>query len=341
MAELSVEQQLACALHSVANEDPIPYFNSMYKSISPIMIQESVRVARKELQKENKKNGKPANVYLTLGSDGNTRSLYTGVIGTLLWLNDYLDVAAPQFGISQQDLETTKRVLRAVKLPQAFDAKFNETTNEIEQSSTCRHYTTFLASLIAWFTNGTSLVKCKDKLRTNMELTRFLTGMALNSFPSIPFTAYYIGTIKTNDMMALAERMAGVVDFSKYMTAESITLNQPQFVVQNECTPLVGISGHPLANTILGQETNGNVEWFGLFQDSDEFTKICQKAGVTVKDVKKYIYQTTESEHNRNLERGDRLAQFINAQHITKEIFNLRHKAYGLDDEETETKYDI
>lgn len=299
-------------------------------------------MAKKELQKENKKNGKPVNVYLTLGSDGNTRSLYTGAIGTLLWLFDYIDVAGKSFGVSKTEIETTKKVLRAIKLPQAFDAKFNETEDKFEESSSCRHYASFLASLVAWFTNGTSLVTCKDKLRSNMELTRFLTGLALNSFPSIPFTAYFIGTIKTNDMMELAEKMSRVVDFNKYMTPESITLNQPKFVVQNECAPLVGISGHPLANTVLGQENNGNIEWFGLFQESDEFAKICQKAGVTVKDVKKYMYQTTETEHARNLEKGDKLAQFIQNQHFTKELFELRHKAYGLnDDEDDDDKYSI
>ena len=342
MSDVSIEQKLYQALMTVPNEDPIEYFNCMYKTISPILIQDAVTIARKELPKENKKNGKPVNVYLTLGSDGNTRSLYTGAIGALLWLFDYIDIAGNAFNISKSDLETTKRVLRAIKLPQAFDAKFNEKENKLEESSSCRHYASFLASLVAWFTNGTTLVQCKKKLRSNMELTRFLTGMALNSFPSIPFTAYYIGSIKTNDMMDLAEHMSKIIDFSKYMTPESISLNQPKFVVQTDNAPLVGISGHPLANTIFGQENNGNVEWFGLFQDSEEFSKLCQKSGVTVKDVKKYMYQTSEKEHQRNLERGDRLAQFIQNQHFTKELFELRHKAYGLDnDEEEDHNYNI
>ena len=339
----TIEQQLSAAIHSVPNEDPIQYFNSMYKTISPIMIQEAVRVAKKELQKENKKNGKPVNVYLTLGSDSLTRSLYTGAIGSMLWLNDYLSVAGEKFGVSQADIETTKKVLRAVKLPQAFDAKFNEKTGELEQSSSCRHYSAFLASFVAWMTNGTSLVQCRNKLRTNLELTRYLTGLALNSFPSIPFTAYYIGSIRSLDMMDLAEKMSKIVDFTKYMTPESIVLNQPKFVVQNESAPLVGISGHPLANTVLGQESNGNVEWFGLFQESEEFSKICQKAGLTPKDVKKYMYQTTEKEHRRNLEKGDKIAQFIQQQNFTKELYEMRLKNYGLEDEEEdgEAKYNV
>ena len=336
----TLEQQLAAAIQSVPNESPIEYFNSMYKSISPVMVQEAVRVAKKELLKENKKNGKQVNVYLTLGSDGMQRSLYTGAIGSMLWLNDYLTIAGPQYGVSEAEIETAKKVLRACKLPQAFDAKFNEKTQKIEESSSCRHYAAFLSSFVAWLTNGTTIVNCKNKLRTNMELTRFLTGLALNNFPSIPFTAYYIGTIRSLDMMELAEKMAKVVDFNKYMTPESITLNQPQFVVQNESAPLVGISGHPLANTILGQESNGSVQWFGLFQESEEFSKLCQKAGLTAYDVKKYMYQTTEREHRRNLEKGDKIAQFIQQQNFTKELYEMRLKHYGLEPEEDEEEQD-
>ena len=143
--------------------------------------------------------------------------------------------------------------------------------------------------------------------------------------------------------MDLAEKMSRIVDFSKYMTPESITLNQPKFVVQNESAPLVGISGHPLANTILGQENNGNVEWFGLFQESDEFAKICQKSGITTKDVKKYMYQTSKNEHTKNLERGDKIATFIQQQGFTEELFNLRHKNYNIDtgEEEGDAKYNF
>lgn len=341
MESLTLEQQLSSALSTIPNEDPVEYFNQMYKSISPVMIKEAVKVAKNEIAKENKKNGKPVNVYLTLGSDGFQRALYEGAIGTLLWLQDYITIAGEKLGISPVDIETCKKVLRACKLPQSHDATFNEQTGKLQESSSCRHYASFLGSFVAWLTNGTTLVTCKNKLRTNMELTRFLTGLALGSFPSIPFTAYYIGSIKTLDMMNLAEHMSRIVDFNKYMTPESITLNQPQFVVQTDSAPLVGISGHPLANTVLGQENNGNVEWFGLFQESEEFTKICQKSGLTPKDVKKYMYQTSEKEHRRNLERGNKVAQFINQQNFTRELYEQMLKGYRNEEEDGEKKYDL
>ena len=51
---------------------------------------------------------------------------------------------------------------------------------------------------------------------------------------------------------------------------------------------------------------------------------------------------STETEHMKNLEKGDKLAQFIQNQHFTKELFELRHKAYGLGDEDEEDeKYSI
>ena len=51
MTELSIEQRLTQAVLTVPNEDPIQYFNSMYKSISPVLVQEAVRTAKRELHK--------------------------------------------------------------------------------------------------------------------------------------------------------------------------------------------------------------------------------------------------------------------------------------------------
>jgi hypothetical protein len=167
-----------------------------------------------------------------------------------------------------------------------------------------------------------------------MELTRFLTGTALNSFPSIPYTAWFIGAVKTNDPMELAEKMSRVIDFNKYMTPESIVLNQPRFMIQNESAPLVGIVGHPLGNTVIGQSNNGNVEWLGLFTESEEFEKLCMKSGLTAKEVKKYMYMTGEQEHAKNLEKGVAIAKFVDSQHFTKDVFAMRHKLFGVYEEQ-------
>ena len=258
-------------------------------------------------------------MFLTIGADKNIKSLYNSFIGGLLWLNDYIETVYDKFGINPDEKDIYLKVLQQIHLPTVHD-----------EDSICRYYASFLSSFVTWLCYGTTLTNCKDKLKTNMELSRYLSSIALNSFPSLPFTCYYIGTTKTNDHMELAEKLASCVKFTDYMTDESIYLNQPKFVVQTENTPLVGISGHPLANMIYGQINNGNTEWFGLFQESEEFEKICQKNGVSCKDIKKYMYQTTDSEHNKNIEKGDSIARFIESQPFTKELFKMRHKVYGI-----------
>jgi hypothetical protein len=133
--------------------------------------------------------------------------------------------------------------------------------------------------------------------------------------------------------MNLAEKLSKIVNFNQFMTPEVIALNQPAFTVQTAGCPLVGISGHPLGNTVLGQESNGSVEWFGLFQESEEFSKLCTKAGFSVSDVKKYIYQTNHDEHIKNLENGVSIARFIKEQNFLKEAFDKSRKMLSLEDD--------
>jgi hypothetical protein len=309
----------------------------MYKTIHPGMVNLAVDSARNICKKEDKKQGKPVNVYLTLGADGMTRSLYTGAIGALLWLQDYIPVVAenPRFEIPKQDIDTTLKVLRTICLPSSHDVIWDEETQSSTPSSSCRHYCSFLGSFVAWLTSGVRCVTNLKKPRTNMEMCRYLTGTALESFPSIPFTAYYIASIKTNNAMNLAEKLSRTVNFTKYMTQESISLNQPSFMVQTSNCPLVGCSGHPLGNTVLGQESNGSVEWFGLFQESEEFSKVCTKNGFSVADIKKYIYQTSYDEHLQKLQANEPISKFIHEQNFLKEVFDMSKKMYGLD---TDTK---
>ena len=340
---INIEQVLSAIL-TVPAEDPVKYFNSMYKSINPILVQEAVKDARRELQKENKKNGKPATVFMTLGSENMSRSLFTGAIATALWLPEYLDGVAEQAGISKQELEIAKKVLRAAKVPEAYDAKFDEAKDQFDASSSCRHYAAYLGSLCTWLSQGVTKIKCNGKQRSNLEMVRFLTGLSMNSFPSIPFTAYFIGNIKTTDHMELAEKMSKIIDFKKYMSDKSIELNEPKFVVQTESAPLIGIANHPLSNMVMAVENNGKVEWFGLFADSEEFEKVCRQNGTTVKDVKRYMFSTSDAEHTRNVAKQVPIAKFIESQPFTKELFNMRHKVFDITggiDEDVEDSYQM
>ena len=387
MEELTFAQKLNILLNEIPNEDPIDYFKYMYKTINVGTVRAAVESATNVLNKEKKNKGcNEANVYLTLGGDSNQRSLFTGFISGLLWLEQYINTSYDKFGVTKEDAETCKRVLRTMKLPSCGDIwretdeehekrtkpiiekinqireeelkhgeelkheedkedinrKFDEQIEMIHNTkynATCKHYASFLFSYITWLSTGETAFPSDTRIRSNMELSRFLTNMSLNSFPAIPYTVYYVGTVKTNDMANLAERLHSCFDFKKYMSDESITVNQPQFVVQNRYAPLVGIAGHPLGNIIYGYESNGKTEWYGLFTSSDEFEKICIKNGVSSKDIKKYIYQTDPETHKRNLLKNDPIAQFINSQRLAKEIFETRHKFYdieGISDEQYE-----
>lgn len=346
VTKLTFGQLLQAKLREVPNEDPMSFIKYMYSTVHPGMIQLAVKDAKLALTKENKKAGKPVNVYLTMGAEGMDESFYTGAVSALLWLQDYIDLAKTNFDCSQADVDVVKKVLRKIGLPHVSDARVEnrsvdadgkEVSGQSPQlvaTTTCRHYAAFLGSLVQWASTGVTSTAIQGKMRSNLELSRFLSKLALNSFPSIPFTAFFIGNVKTADMMDFAERMSRVIDFNKYMTPESITLNQPKFVVQTDNAPLVGISGHPLSNMIYGQENNGHTEWFGLFMDNPEFSNLCIKNGVSVKDVKKYIYMTSWKDHQLNITKGDRLALFIQNQNIIKDVFEMRHKECGLDEDE-------
>lgn len=338
--KLTFAQLLQSKLNEIPNEDPMGYIKYMYSTVHPGMIQLAFKDAKSVLAKENKKNGKPVNAYLTMGAEGMDQSFYTGVVAAFLWLQDYIDIAKTAFDCSQADVDTVKKVLRKIGLPSVHDARVEKKTDStFVANTTCQHYAKFLGSVVQWASTGVTSTLIQGKMRSNLELSRFLSKLALGSFPSIPFTAFYIGSVKTNDMMELAEKMSRAVDFNKYMTPESVELNQPKFIVQTDNAPLVGITGHPLSNIVYGQENNGQVEWYGLFQESEEFNRLCVKNGVSAKDVKKYIYQTSWTDHQKNVTRGDRLALFIQSQNIVKEVFELRHKEYGIDS--TEETYDI
>lgn len=340
-AQLPFAQIIQAKLQEVPNEDPVKYMEYMYKTVHPGAVNVAINEGKRALIRENKKNGKPVNVYVTLGGDSMTQSLYTGAVSALLWLQDYIDASKASFGCSQAEVNTCKKVLRAIGLPHSSDAITDTKTGEITASSTCRHYASFLGSFVQWCTTGVTSVKVQGNMRSNLELSRYLTATALNNFPSIPYTAYYIGSIKTDDMMELTEKLSRTVDFNRFMTPEALELNQPKFVVQTDNAPLVGIAGHPLANVIYGQESNGSVEWFGLFQESEEFSKLCIRAGVSVKDVKKYIYMTSWNDHQRKITEGNKMALFVQSQAFVKEVFELRHSTYGINDDQDDDAYAV
>ena len=121
--------------------------------------------------------------------------------------------------------------------------------------------------------------------------------------------------------------MGKLIDFKKYMTPESIMLNEPKFVVQTDNSPIVGVVSHPLTNTVVGQTTgSGGFEWLGLFEASDEFEKICVSNGFTSQEVKKYLLGVDKQTHMKNVQKRDKIALFVESQHIVKQALELREK---------------
>ena len=317
-------------LSTVTNENPLEYYNDMYKSINPNLITIAKEEGKKLLQSEKKNGDKLCNVYFTLGGDSINRYLMDGIIATLLWLPLYIRDVADAFKLSREEVDTTLKVLNAISLPKISDAT-DETT---AKTSSCRHYASFLIAIIRWLTTGVTMFKQTGEPRTNMEMVRFLTSTALNTFPAVPYCCYFIGQTKTNDMSKLAERFAKEIDLHEYMSTESFQINAPKFIVQTKDAPLVGISGHPLGELYVGMmdETTRKTEWFGVFVKNEQFEHMCTENGLSVNEVREYVMGVSKSQHeeilsDKNNKRYN-IASFIEKQgnELIKTGFELFHK---------------
>lgn len=326
MMSFTPAQLFQVLVSKVTTEDPLVYLDSAYKSVNPGMLEHAISEAKEKFKELNKKTDqKKLNCYLTIGGDSYNQSFWNGCIATLLWLQDYLDIAKHSFHINNEEIQTCKNVLSRIQLPKVTDVTIEGT--DIKTISNCRHYAAFLSSVAHWCTSGISRIKTSESAHTNMEMVRLLGTTALNHFPSVPFAAYFIGQIHNNDPCKCAEAMASVVDFSKYMSAESLEINDPKLIVQTDNSPVIGTVTHPLTNTIIGQNTASSFEWLGMFSTTDEFDKICISNGLTSQDVKKYILTNDETSHSRNVQHKDKIALFVESQHLTKSMIALREKS--------------
>lgn len=337
---MSSEQDLSTLINSMLStvplENPLNYLDSMYNTINPGMIEEAMKDAKKVLQKEHKKNhtnSKNCNVFLALGGDGINQMFFNGVIATLLWLPYYLNDVVEAFKLDRTDVEITKKVLNQIKLPKVFDAYDIKNSNgekiKVEPSN-CRHYAGFLIAITKWITTGITSCSVSGEMKSNMELVRLLSNMAINSFPSIPWCSYFIGSTKTTDAMALSEHLTNSFDFTKYMSGESYSINQPRFIVATNDAPLVGIAGHPLSKCIVGQTNDNKTEWIGAYVNNDEFERLCVDAGVKKNDVQYYVLGVNKEQHE-HIKKDDKspyykIANFVESNHFLKAGFVQMHK---------------
>ena len=322
-------------LSTITTEQPLDYFNDMYKSINPHCITVAKEEAKKVLNSESKRGDKNVNVYMTLGGDSINKFLMEGIIATLLWLPNYIQDIADVYKLSRDEVNTTLKILNAINLPKVFDAQVEQDGNkDVKQPSNCRHYASFLIAIIRWLTSGVTMFKQTGEPRTNMELVRYLSSTALNTFPSVPYCAYFIGQTKTNDMAKLSEKLAKSVNFQEFMTKDSYQINSPKFVVQTQDAPLVGISGHPLGELYVGMldDTTKKTEWLGVFVKSEQFNQLCTENGLSVNEVHEYVMGVSKAQHEKILQdkRNSRyrIAEFIEKQgnDLIKTGFELFHK---------------
>ena len=318
--EMSFRELAAKQASQISAENPLPYTPLMYKTINPVAIKLAIKDASTILTKENRKSGKEYDVYMTLGSEYNSEQMFDGLIGGMLFLEDYLDIAAEKKKLDRTDVETAKKVFRSIDLPTRADTKTN-----------CRHYALLMQSFLTWLSTGFTQSPLTGDMKSNYEIIRFLRAMAMEQMPAIPPAVYHIGKVRSDDQMRLAERLHKAFDFSKYMSQISIMLNDPKFVVVSSNAPLIFQAGHPLANLFLGDNKDGETTWMGIFLETEEFGRICLENGIAAKDVKKYMIENTMESHQLNVRKGkDPIAKFIESQSLAKAIFEQRIKNYGV-----------
>lgn len=343
---VNIKNLLNALVAQSSDENPLDYFDKIYSSVNPIMIINAIESARELVRSESAKNKKAkdvAEVYVTLGGESLNQSLYTGIIGTLLWLPNYITDAAKQLGIDDRSIEICKSVLDRCSLPKVHDVQELTVDNQKIQikPSSIKHYTAFLTSIVSWLNSGVSSFKINGVMKTNYELAKYLSSVALESFPSIPFGCYYVGSCKTTDTMKLTEKLGKAFNWLDYMTKESYVINEPKFVVTTDNAPVVGIIGHPLTETFAVQTEDGVSKWLGLFVETEEFSNLCAQHGITINELKKYIIVNTPEMHKANLQNKDNIAVFIENQKMTNEIFKLRHQFSSVDTSCLDENYDV
>lgn len=335
LQELNMKDVFNAYVARASTENPLVYVNEMYKSIHPGAIRAAVEEAKTLVEAESNatakkhiKNAEQAEVYLTLGGESLTENFYTGVVATLLWIPKYIKECASRCGVSATDAEKCIEVMKKCQLPQVHDVKEEviEGNKVSVEPANVRFYSAFLSAIISWCNNGVSDFKIQGNMKTNYELSRYLAASALNSFPSVPFGCYHVGSCQTDDIFKFSEKIGSSFDFTKYMTDLCYQINSPKFVVTTPNAPIVSIVGHPLAETFVAEIKDGNAKWLGLFIESDEFARVAAQNGLTVNQIKTYIIGHSKKQHAEELAKKNPVAVFIDKNKITKECFELRHK---------------
>ena len=317
-------------------EDPFKYLEQMY-SCNPAFIDVAISNGKDKLQKLNNKKGlNSVEVYFTLGNENMTRSRISGFFSGLLWIEDYIRDKKDALGITDKELKTFTDVLRKAGLPMIADTRAVLEQDETPRTCSTRTYAACLGSYIVWLSRASLANKAGAKVtRSNVEACNLLTSDCLASYPAIPFTSYYVGSIKTNeDVLTIAEKMYKDSKFDEYITDEFSQINAPSYLVCRAGAPVVSCVNHPLCMRTIGL-TNPNagddsISWFAGFTGSREFDQLCLKNNTSADAVKKYIITTSWEQHQENIKKNDPLAIFIDKQKIIQATYNRYRESMGL-----------
>ena len=327
---LNIAEVINSLIKEMPTEDPLKYLGNMYDSVNPAFISFAISKAKEKIQELNNKKGtKECQVFFEMGQENISRARISSFFSGILFIEDYIRSKGPTLGLTPSEIKTFTDVMRRVGLPTLTDAY----TQDGPVYST-KTYDAVLSSWLIWMSRA-SIVNRQgsDTMRSNREVCDVLTSSALNSYPGIPFTAYYIGTIKTNeDIPTIAEKLYKGTKFDKYISDEFAAINEPKFVAMTSNAPVTAIALHPLVFNATGiTDANSNtVEWISGYCNNNEFTKLCMKNNLTPKQVSIYMLSTSLEHHQRNLESKHPIATFINEQGITKAIYEQLRKSDGL-----------
>lgn len=332
----SVVQIINGLIADLPSEDPLKYLETMYASINPLFPRDAVQAGKLMLQKLNDKKGKQeVNVHFTMGQENATRSRIEGFFSGILFIEEYVRAKGDTYGVTASEMKTYSTVLRKMGVPQTNSAYVPE-----GRTYDIRSYEGLLTSWLMWLSNGSLANTSGAKVtRSNKEVCSCLTASTLASYPAVPFASYYVGTIKTNrDVLDIAKEMHKVAGFEKMLTDEFRRVNEPKYIVTNASSPVVNMVNHPLTALTYGilDQNKQVLDWFAGYSTSREFERLASNAGISLKDVDKYMLTHSASQHEAELALNNPIAKFIDGQKITKQIYKNLRKRRGLESKKGE-----
>lgn len=328
---MNIAEMINFIIKSMPAEDPLKYLGKeLYTSTNPAFIQFGIEKAKeKAAQLNNKKGTKEVNIFFEFGQEQITSSRISGFFSGILFIEDYIRSKGPTLGITPSEIKTFTDVMRKAGLPTIVDAYKPEGV-----TYTTKTYEAVLSAWLLWLSRASVANRQGgDVMRSNNEVCNLLASVSLSQYPGMPFSSYYIATIKTNeDIPTLAEKMYKGVKFDKYISDEWAAVNEPKFTVRSVNAPVGNMALHPLVFNAVGMaDANSNtVDFFAGFSGNREFDKLCMKNNISSKDVAKYIISTSLEQHKKNIEAKHPVAVFINEQKIIGQAFEQLRTHDGL-----------